>query len=144
MAALVRWAPFRDLDTIERRMRRVFEDAGLGPLAMPAADVYETDGEWVVELEVPGYAEKDLGIEVSDRTLVVKGAIEEAKEEKEKTFHLRERLERSFERAFRLPQEANAEKVVATFKNGVLEVRAPKAAQATPRKVAIGASKPTK
>ena len=137
MATRVRWTPFRELDLMERHMRRVFDDVGSVPAPLPAADVYETPQEFVVELEVPGFAEKDLGLEVTDHTLVVKGAVKEAREEKEKTFLLRERLERTFERRFSLPELADTEKVTATFKEGVLELHAPKIAAAKPRKIAI-------
>ena len=132
---IVRWAPLQDLDTIERRMRRMF-DQGVVP-AWPAADVYEENGEFVYELEVPGYDEKELAVEVRDHMLTVKGEKVEKKEEKEKTFYLNERLARSFERRFELPADAVADKVVAKFDHGVLVVHAPKAAEAAPKKVAI-------
>ena len=135
--SLVRLSPFRDLDLMERNMRRVFEGFGLYPSLLPAADVYETTDEYVVELEVPGYDEKELGIEVSDHTLTATGERKHAKAETEKTFRLHERLEKQFERTFVLPAEADTEKVKATFKQGVMEVRAPKARTATPTKVPI-------
>jgi HSP20 family molecular chaperone IbpA len=47
----------------------MFEEIGFAPTLLPAANVYETDEEFVVELEVPGFEEKELGVEVS-----VKGA----------------------------------------------------------------------
>ena len=53
--AITRWAPFQELDSMERRLRRVFEDAGLAPKLTPAADICETDDRFVVELEVPGF-----------------------------------------------------------------------------------------
>ena len=141
MTTLVRWTPFRELDLMERRMRRLFEDVGFGPAATPAADVYETPQEFVVELEVPGFEEKDLGLEVTDHTLVVRGEVKEAKEEKEKAFLLHERLERTFERRFHLPLEADTDKLTATFTDGVLEVHAPKIVEAKPRKVTIALKK---
>jgi HSP20 family protein len=135
---VVTWSPFRDLEAMERRMRRAFEDVGLTGSAMPAADVYETESEFVVELEVPGYEDEELQIEVTDHTLSVKGERTEEKEQTEKTFHRRERLEKSFERRFTLPTEADLEKAKATFKKGVLEVHIAKAAEVKPRTVPIG------
>lgn len=133
--ALVRWSPFQELDAVERRMRRMFE-IGVPP-AWPAADVYESNGEYVYELEVPGYEEKNLAVEVSDHMLTVTGEQIEKKEEKEKTFFLNERLAKTFERRFELPPEAITDKVAAEFKDGVLFVHAPKAEAAEPRKVEI-------
>jgi len=137
MTTLVRWSPFRELDLIERNMRRMFDDTGWTPMPLPAADVYETKEEFVVELEVPGYEEKELGIEVSDHVLTVKGERMEVKDEEDKTFRLHERLEKEFERRFKLPPEANTEKVSAIFKQGVLEVHAPKAKELIPKQIPI-------
>ena len=137
MTSLVRWSPFRELDLMERQVRRVFEDFGLFPGMAPAADVYETKDEFVIELEVPGYEEKQLGIEVFDHTLTVRGERDVVTEESEKTYRLHERLEKEFERTFVLPQATDVENVKATFAQGVLEVHAPKAKTAGPKKVAI-------
>jgi HSP20 family protein len=123
---------------MERRMQRLFDDVGFGPAALPAADVYETPREFVVELEVPGFAENDLGLEIIDHTLVVRGEVKQEKEEDERTFLLHERLERTFERRFFLPEQADTEKLTATFREGVLELHAPKVAATKPRKIAIG------
>lgn len=135
---LVRWNPFQELDTIERRMRRMLDEVGIVPAALPAADVYETEGEYVFELEVPGFEEKELAVEVSDHTLCVKGTRTETKEEKAKTFRLQERLAKAFERRFELPSEADAQKIDADFAKGLLTVHAPKKKTAKPRKVTIG------
>jgi HSP20 family protein len=141
MTTLVRWTPFREFDLMERRMRRMLEDVGFGPTAVPAADVYETPDEFVVELEVPGFVERDLGIEITDHTLIIKGAVTHAKEEEKRDFLLRERLEKTFERRFMLPNEADTKKLTAAFDNGVLAIHTPKTPRVGARKVAIGAAK---
>jgi HSP20 family protein len=139
---IVRWTPLRELESIDRRMRRALEDVGFVPALLPAADVYETDDEFVVELEVPGYEEKELAIEVTDHTVTVTGErkehTEKEEKEKEKEFRLRERLERHFQRRFALPRDADTEHLTAIFDRGVLEVHAPKAPETRPRKVEIG------
>lgn len=136
--ALVRWSPFQDLDAVERRMRQVFDQVGILP-AWPATDVYESNGEYVYELEVPGYEERDLSVEVRDHLLTVRGEKAETKEEKEKTYFVNERLARSFERRFELPAEAMTDKVAAEFTQGVLVVHAPKAVELKPRTIEIAA-----
>ena len=90
---------------------------------------------------MPGFEEKQLGIEVSDHTLTVRGEVAEEKEERDKAFLLHERLERTFERRFHLPAEADAKRLTATFEKGMLEIHAPKLVEAKPRKVAIGQTK---
>ena len=134
---LTRWTPFQELEAFERRTRRLFDEMGFAHTVIPAADVYERKGEYVYELEVPGFEEKELDIEVTDHVLLVKGERIEAKEEKEKTFWLHERLARTFERRFELPPEADTKKVKAEFKKGILAVHAPKMKELAPKKVEI-------
>lgn len=140
MDTIVKWTPFQELDSMERRMRRMFEEIGFAPTLLPAADTYETDQEFVVELEVPGFEEKELVIEVSDHHLTIKGERLETKEQQEKAFRLHERLEREFERRFELPDDADTEHVQATFAKGVLAIHAPRLGVSKPMKVEI--SKP--
>jgi HSP20 family protein len=135
--AIVRWTPFTELDSMERRMRRVFEEIGFAPGLAPAADVYDTADEFVVEVEAPGFDEQELSIEVSDHTLAVKGAHRGTTDEGRKEFALHERLEREFERRFVLPREVDTEHVKAVFSKGVLEVRAQKLPAAKAKQVAI-------
>jgi HSP20 family protein len=137
MTVLERWTPFRDLELTERRMRRLFPNLVLSPAFAPAADVYETSEEVVFEFEVPGFAEKELRIEVIDHTLVVMGERRAEAEKSEKDFRLHERLDSTFERRFTLPGEIDGERVKAVYGNGLLSVHIPKVAEAKPRKVPI-------
>jgi HSP20 family protein len=133
---LTRWTPFQELETFQRRMPRFIDDIGLLPAILPAADVYERNGEFFYELEVPGFEEKDLTIEISDHVLAIKGERKEKTEEEKKAFRLHERLERRFERRFEIPPEAEVDKLTAEFKQGVLCVCTPLHEQ-KPRKVPI-------
>jgi HSP20 family protein len=115
----------------------MLEGFGFTPALLPAADVYQTGKEWVVELEVPGYEEKELSLEVSDHSLTIKGSREQVMEEKDKTFRLHERLEREFERTFTLPPDIDTEHVTAKFVKGVLEVHAPLTTMNASREIPI-------
>jgi HSP20 family protein len=137
MTTLVKRSPFRELDLMERRMRRLLDDVGLAPALLPAVDVYETEDEFVLELEVPGYEEKELTVEALDYTVAIAGERSEVEEKSDKVFRLHERLEKHFERRFELPPEADTKHLKAVFENGVLAVHAPKS-QVKPRKIAIG------
>jgi HSP20 family protein len=139
MTTIVKWAPFREFDVVDRRMRRLLEDFGVAPAQLPAADMYETEKELIVELEVPGFDEKELSLEASDHVLTIKGERIEEKEEEEKTFFLHERLEKHFERSLTMPIEADLDRVAATFRAGVLEVHVPKIEPAKARKIEIEA-----
>ena len=141
MTTLVRqqWLP--ELDLMHRQLRRMIEGFSVTPVfvspELPAADVYETPEEYVVELEVPGFDEKELGIEISDHTLTIGASHTESEEEDGKSYRLRERLDRTFERRFVLPAEVDTEHLEADFTKGVLKVHAPKLAAAEHRTVAI-------
>jgi HSP20 family protein len=137
MARIAERTPFREFDAIERRMRGMLEGLGFMSALLPAADVYETADAIVVELEVPGYDENELSIEISDGTLKVTGERTETKEEAKKTFRARGRLKRTFERRFDLPIEADTERITAVFEKGVLELHVPKRKKGETHKVAI-------
>lgn len=136
MPLLEKWTPL-PIDVMERRMRRFVEDLGVAPALTPAADVYETDRELVVELEVPGFDEKEIEIQVRDHTLAVNGERKEATEKNKKALYVRERLEERFERRFELPAAIDTEHVTAEYAKGVLTVHVPKTPLETPRKIAI-------
>ena len=137
MIMLEKWTPTRELELMDRRMRRIFHDLGVVTPVAPAADIYETDGELVVELEVPGFDEKELEVEVHDHTLSVKGERKEATERKDKTVRLRERLESAFERSFALPPETDSEHVSAVYEKGVLTLHVPKMVAEKPHIIEI-------
>ena len=133
---ITRWTPFQELEAFQRRIPRFFEDIGFYPAMLPAADVYEKNGEFVYELEVPGFEEgphdRDQRPRPGDQ-----GRAQGEKEEPDKLFRLHERLERHFERRFEIPPTAETETLTAEFKQGVLFVRAPLHVE-KPRKVPIG------
>ena len=138
MSALERWTPFRDLELMEQRMRRLFPTITIAPVFTPAADIYETKDELVIELEVPGYELKELDVEVGDHTLTISGQREADSEKSEKTLHVHERLEARFKRSFHLPAEADGEHLKASYGNGILTLHVPRSAEVKPVKVPIG------
>jgi len=140
MLTVDRRRPLRELDRMERRMRRLFEDRGFFPTDTPATDIYETDKEYVVELEVPGFDREELAIEVSDHSIVVKGEHKEETEEAGRETLLHERLERTFLRRFELPLESDVEHVSAACAKGVLTLHVPKATTAKSHRIEITAA----
>jgi HSP20 family protein len=135
MRTLVPWG---GMTTIRREMDRLF-DRFLEPTWdtfeatgewMPKLDVTETKDAVVVKAEVPGVEPKELQVTVQGDILVIKGEKEETKEEKDERVHRMERSYGAFTRAVRLPTPVNAEKVDASFKNGVLTITLPKTPEA--------------
>jgi HSP20 family protein len=113
---------------------RSFRQGWLKPLGrgetVPAVDVVEKDNAFEVTAELPGMEEKDIEVSLSDRGLLIRGEKKAEKEEKKKDYYLSERSYGSFERYFGLPEGVAADKIAASFKNGVLTVTLPKTAEA--------------
>jgi HSP20 family protein len=139
------WQPF---ERFRREMDRLFDDFGGGLFGgslfdalpfrrtetafrtMPVVDVAETDKAYEIKAELPGLDEKNIEVKVVNGVLSIKGEKQEEKEEKEKDYYRRERSFGSFERSFQLPDDIEADKIEATFKNGLLSVTLPKSAAA--------------
>lgn len=108
-----------------------------GGWSMLGGDVFEDDKRLVVRLEIPGMDKQDLDIEVKDDMLVVRGEKRFEREDTEGRYRTLQCAYGSFRRAVPLPVEVIADNAVATYKNGVLRVELPKAAQARPRKLTV-------
>lgn len=111
-------------------------------MAYPTVDAAETDTEYQITAELPGMTEKDVEVTMANGMLILKGSKDEAKEERKKDYFMSERRYGSFQRSFRLPEDADVENIAATLKNGVLSVNVPKSAraQAEQRKVEVKAA----
>jgi len=83
-----------------------------------------------VVAELPGMDEKDINLSIEDNALVLSGEKKSDVEEKGKTFHRVERTYGSFQRVIPLNVEVDEDKATASFKNGVLAITLPKAAEA--------------
>ncbi len=92
----------------------------------PSCNVAETPEAYHIQAELPGVEEKDLELKLEDRVLSLRGERREEKEEKEKKYHRVESSYGSFLRSFRLPEDADEEKVTAEFKDGILNVSIPR------------------
>jgi HSP20 family protein len=103
----------------------------------PAFDVSETENELIVKAEVPGMDQKDIDINLSDGLLSITGEKKHEKEDKNENYHCVERHYGKFSRTMRVPFEVEADKVDATYKDGVLKVTLPKSETAKPKKIEI-------
>src|ERR1035437_6673410 len=91
--------------------------------------------------DVPGLTENDIDVTVKDGVLTLRGQRKEEKETKEgEEYYCCERWSGSFSRTLTLPPGINAEKVSASFKNGVLEIHLPKTKEAEGKKIEIKAA----
>jgi HSP20 family protein len=141
--------PFR---SFQREMDRLFDDFshsfgmpslretfGDDRFLMPRLDVDETDKAYEISVELPGIDEKDLEVTVADGVLTIRGEKKAESENKDKGHLHVERSFGAFQRTLSLPADADAEKIDAAFKNGVLKLTIGKAAESAPaaKKIAI-------
>jgi HSP20 family protein len=136
------------LNDIDRYFESFFGDSAFTPAfkRLPAADIRETEKSYSLDMELPGFSEKDIEVNVEGNNLSVsrqdeKENVSDSKEADSKgtdgTWLLRERRVNSFCRSFRLPENANPEEISAEFKNGVLSVEIKKRAEAQKRTIHI-------
>ena len=96
---------------------------------IPRLDISESETDFKVQAELPGMDEKDIQIRLEKDTLFLSGEKKTESEEKEKTYHRVERCYGSFERVIPFGANLDEDKVSAVFKNGVLTITLPKAAE---------------
>ncbi len=105
----------------------------------PAADLYETNDEFVLRMGLPGFDPEAIDITVERGILTVSGQRTRDEREEQYSYHVREHTYDRFTRSFSLPSTVNADDVRADFHHGMLVVTLPKASEAKPRKIAISA-----
>lgn len=123
-------------DTFDKFVDRFFSDffpvrwqreEGLPEVEwVPAVDVIEKKDHFLLRTEIPGIKKEDLDISVSDDSVTIRGEVKREKEEKDDRYYLVERCCGTFGRCVKLPQEIDPNKVEATLKSGILELKLPK------------------
>jgi HSP20 family protein len=91
------------------------------PVFLPAIDISEQDGNYIIEAAVPGFAKDDISIEVSSNQVTISGRHEEREEEGRKRRYSEIRRA-AFTRTLVLPREVDPDSAKATFENGVLKI----------------------
>jgi len=136
------------LSDFDRYFESFFGDTILSPSTrafsrLPAVDIRETEKSYVLDMELPGYDEKDIEIHIDGSSLSIASRQEETRDAKddkkdsEGTWILRERRVNTFSRSFKLPENANPEEVTAEFKHGILTMEINKRAEAQKRSIRI-------
>jgi HSP20 family protein len=137
------WRAVRELLALRARLKDVVEQAIMpaSPEVLsdissfqPPADIWETSGEIVIEVELPGLAARELDLRLEGDTLILSGQLPPA-DEPGSTYLRIERPRGRFSRTLNLPVPATGAPV-ATLDNGVLEIRVP-TATARRRRVAV-------
>jgi HSP20 family protein len=154
MNTLLRWDPFRtqwnplkDREDLERRLasrlgtREAPGHGGNEALTVaqwsPLVDITEDEKEYLIKAELPDMKKEDVRLTVENAVLTISGERTFEKEEKGKKYHRVERAYGRFVRSFSLPDDADASKVSADFKDGMLHVHLPKSQKAKPKAIEI-------
>lgn len=156
MNTLVRWEntlnPFKEMNDLHGRlnalMGRAFgrmpmrDEAGADEAITlsawaPLVDITEDEKSYLIKAELPEVKKEDLKVAVEDGVLTLSGERKFEKEEKGKRYHRVERAYGSFARSFTVPDDADADKVRAEFKDGVLLVRLEKSEKAKPKTIEV-------
>jgi HSP20 family protein len=145
MTVLTRFYPYRELNTLQDRVNRLFHesvssghDESLATsIFAPAVDVYEDEHNVTLKIEVPGIDEKDIDVRIENRTLTVTGERKFEKEEKEENYRRVERQYGSFSRTFTLPNTVDTENVSADYEKGVLKIKLAKKAESKPKQIKV-------
>jgi HSP20 family protein len=137
------WDPLRELDRLQRRMDRLFQEsfgveerpwsAGVYPLV----NISEDRDNYYIRAELPGVQATDLEITLQDNNLILRGERKIPPEDKEANYHRRERESGFFRRVIALPAMTPGDKVEATCKDGILTIKIAKPAEVKPRKIEV-------
>ena len=153
MYSVTRWNPLREMEEAQRRISSLLdwtqfrrgnltpEDETISvPQWAPLVDIAEDDKEYLIKLELPEVQKDDVKVTVESGTLTISGERKAEKEEAGRKFHRLERLYGRFERSFSVPEDAEADKVKADFKDGVLRVHLAKSEKARPKQIEVKVS----
>lgn len=143
--AVIRWDPFRDMNTLQDRMTNLFEEVNRGSGSddssaatwSPAVDIFETYDAIVVQVEVPGLLREDIELNLDNNVLTLKGNRKLDKESADENYHRIERSYGSFSRSFSIPTMIKEDDIKADYKDGVLSIALPKKERARPKEIKI-------
>jgi HSP20 family protein len=130
---IVRWDPFADVEAMFSRMVPVRwprlapeQNGGRAVEWSPAADISETEKEYVIRAELPAVKKEDVQVTFDAGVITIKGQRKQRTEDKNEKFHRIESFCGTFERSFSLPENVDAEGISCQSKDGVLTVHLPK------------------
>lgn len=143
--SLVRYEPFALLDRLNREFNRGWlepaeaEDSSDVVVShwRPAVDIKEEPDRFVILADLPGVDAKDIDITMENGVLTLKGERSTEKTEEREGYKRVERARGTFYRRFSLPDTADAERIEARSKDGVLEIVLPKHAKVQPKRITV-------
>jgi HSP20 family protein len=147
MRALLNQDNFRELETMSNRLNRILKEGGLSTRQpdeavavadwMPVVDILETNDNFQIHVELPGVGKSSVQLSIEKGVLLISGQRPQGTLTEGTRYHRNERPYGRFERAFRVPDSVDEQKLEAELKNGVLTVRLPKVEKAKPKSIQI-------
>ena len=139
MNTLSIWNPIHNMDELfHNRLASVLGGEGLESAAWsPVVDIEETDKNYMIRAELPGLDKDKVKVSVEDGVLMLSGERNLERKVEGKTFHRVERSHGTFSRSFTLPEDADAKKVNANYRDGLLEISVTKREDAKPKAIEV-------
>jgi HSP20 family protein len=144
------WRPFREFGLMPDRMSRLFDEflSRMGQRFpdidflhsgwTPAVDIFETDKEIVVKVDLPGMTKEELALELKENSLAIRGERKLPEGTSRENYLQMERAYGKFERTLILGKDVDPEKANARLEHGILEITLPKTERAIRKHITIG------
>lgn len=143
----VGWNPSRELEDMSERLNRIFARAPRGQRTeneamtlaewTPSVDIMETNGEYLIQVEIPGVKKEDMKVTLVQGVLTIQGMRKKDEEAQGTKYHRVERSYGSFARKFSLPDVVDDGNVQAVCKDGILTLHLPKSQKAKPKAIEV-------
>ena len=148
MNQVMPWDPFRELENMHRRLTSIFDhstpsnrqntnESTIVSEWAPAVDISENEKSYLFKVELPEVKKEDVRVTVENGVLTLTGERKFEKEEQNQKYDRIERSYGTFARSFALPDNIDANKVSASYRDGLLTVAVAKSERALPRQIEV-------
>jgi HSP20 family protein len=144
---IVKWDPFRNVTTLQDRINKLFDDSFPRQEPQdddltfcdwrPSVDIYVTDNNAVIQVDLPGVKKENVSVEIKETILTIKGERMEDGSTPKENYLRKERCYGHFQRAFNLQYIVSPDKIKARFNDGVLTVEIPKPENEVVKKITV-------
>lgn len=144
---IVKWDPFRNVTTLQDRINKLFDDSFPRQEPQdddltfcdwrPSVDIYVTDNNAVIKVDLPGVKKENVSVEIKETILTIKGERVEDESAPKDNYLRKERCYGHFKRAFNLQYIVSPDKIKAKFNDGVLTVEIPKPENEVVKKITV-------
>ena len=137
--AIVRWNPYSEIDAFRTQLDRLFNEMAAANTSIwkPAIELHNAEDHFVLKVQLPGLEAKDIEIEATRDSVMLKGTIRQNSENEKNNRRYSEFYYGTFQRTVKLPIAIQNERVQADFQNGILTLTLPKVEEAVNRVVKV-------